>query len=272
MSFLDHIEQLRWHIIRSFIAIGVFAMAAFLAKDLVFHTIILGPSRPDFWTYRMLCMLGQKLPFMDKSTVCIEDLGFTLQSRQMTGQFTMHMTSSLVIGIILAFPYTFWEIWRFIKPGLHPTERNLTRGTVFFVSFLFLGGILFGYFMVSPLSINFLASYKLDEAIINEFDIISYVSTVTMIVLACGIMFQLPIVVLFLSKAGIITPAWLRAYRKHSLMVMLVLSAILTPPDIFSQILVMFPLVILYEVSITISGYIYKGKLKALKKLNDERD
>lgn len=259
MSFLDHLEELRWHIIRSLISIVVFAIAAFLAKDLVFGTIIMGPSRADFWTYNMICRIGEMI---NSTALCIDELPFIIQSRKMTGQFTMHITSSFVIGIILAFPYAFWEFWRFIAPGLLPNERNLTRGATFFVSLLFLTGILFGYYVVAPISVNFLANYQVDPSVKNEFDIISYVSTVSMIVLACGIMFQLPIVIFFLSKAEIVNPQILKTYRKHAIVVILVLSAIITPPDVISQMLICLPLLLLYEASIILSRIVLRNKRK----------
>ena len=256
MSFLDHLEELRWHIIRSLAAILVFSVLAFLSKKIIFHGIILAPSRPDFWTYRMLCKIGD---LINTNVLCVEELPFIIQSRQMTGQFMMHITSSFVIGLILAFPYAFWEMWRFIKPGLYDKEKNVARGAVFFVSLLFGIGVMFGYFVVTPISINFLSNYQLDPSISNEFDIISYVSTVSMLVLACAIMFQLPIVVYFLTKAGIVTPKMLSRYRKHSIIVILTISAILTPPDVMSQILIALPLLGLYEVSIMISKSVIKN-------------
>jgi sec-independent protein translocase protein TatC len=256
MSFLDHLEELRWHIVRSLIAIMVFAIAAFLAKRIIFHGIILAPSRPDFWTYRMLCKVGI---LINTNVLCIEELPFIIQSRQMTGQFMMHITSSFVIGLILAFPYAFWEMWRFIKPGLYDTEKNVARGAVFFVSLLFGIGVLFGYYVVSPISINFLSNYQLDPSISNEFDIISYVSTLSMLVLACAIMFQLPIIVYFLTKAGIVTPKTLITYRKHAIIIILVISAIITPPDVVSQILIALPLLVLYQISIMISRSVIKN-------------
>lgn len=256
MSFLDHLEELRWHIIRALISIMVFSIVAFLAKKIVFHDIILAPSRPDFWTYRMLCKLGQ---LVNTNVLCIDELPFIIQSRQMTGQFTMHLTSSFVIGLILAFPYAFWELWRFISPGLYSKEKQIARGSVFFVTLLFSIGILFGYFIISPISINFLSNYQLDPSISNEFDIISYVSTITMLVLASGLMFQLPIIVYFFTKAGIVTPSFLRRYRKHAIVVILVVSAIITPPDVMSQILIAIPLILLYEISIFISKNVIKN-------------
>lgn len=264
MSFLDHLEELRWHLIRSLIAILVFSIAAFVSKDLVFHTIILGPSRTDFWTYEMLCKLSTLL---NSEALCIDSLPFIIQSRQMTGQFSMHITSSFVIGIICAFPYAFWEVWRFIKPGLYPKERKAARGATFYVSFLFILGILFGYFIVTPISINFLSNYQIDASILNEFDIISYVTTETMLVLACGLLFQLPIIVFFLTKAGLVTPRLMRKYRKHAIIIILVLGAMITPPDPFSQVLIAIPLVGLYQISIFISTRVLKREAQALQKI-----
>lgn len=257
MSFLDHLEQLRWHIIRSAIAIVVFSIAAFVSKDLVFHTILLGPSRVEFWTYARLCDLSNLL---DSAALCIDRLPFIIQSRKMTGQFSMHIISSFVVGLIFAFPYTFWEIWRFIKPGLYAKEQKASRGATLSVSFLFVVGILFGYFLLTPISINFLANYQIDDSILNEFDIVSYVSTVTTLVLACGLLFQLPVVVFFLTRAGIISSSLMRRYRKHSIVIILVLGAMLTPPDPFSQVLIALPLFGLYQVSIFICRRVEKRR------------
>jgi sec-independent protein translocase protein TatC len=257
MSFLDHLEALRWHILRAVSAVLVFSVAAFIAKDFVFGILILGPSKVDFLTYRLLCEVGN---YLGVTALCIDDLPFTIQSRQMTGQFSMHMTSSFVVGIIAAFPYLFWEVWRFISPGLYSKEKNAARGAVFFVSFLFLSGASFGYYILSPLSINFLANYQLDPSITNEFDITSYVSTLSMLVLASAIMFQLPVVVYFLSMSGLVTSRMLKAYRKHSIVVILVLSAVITPPDVISQLLIAMPIVVLYEVGIEIAKRLEKKR------------
>lgn len=260
MSFLDHLEELRWHLIRSIASIMVFAIVAFLSKDLIWDTIILGPSKPDFWTYRAICELSKKV---GSEVLCIDELPFIIQSRQMTGQFTMHILSSVVIGLLCAFPYAFWEMWRFIKPGLYEKEQSLSRGATFFVSLLFLSGVLFGYFLVAPLAINFLGNYQVADSILNEFDIISYVTTVATLVLACGLMFQLPIVVFFLTKAGLVTPELMRTYRRHAIVIILVVSAIITPPDVISQILIAFPLVFLYQISIFISKMVLRKEEKA---------
>jgi sec-independent protein translocase protein TatC len=259
MSFLEHLEELRWHVIRALLSIVVFAIAAFIFREPIWHYVILAPSRADFWTYTMFCKLGN---LTGAEFFCIDELPFIIQNRRMTAQFTMALTSSFVIGLIIAFPYAFWEFWRFIKPGLYQNEKQLSRGAVFFVTLLFLSGIMFGYYLVAPISINFLTNFKLDETILNEIDLTSYVSTVMMLVLACGIMFQLPVVVYFLTKAGIITPEFLKTYRKHSIVVILVLSALITPPDVISQILMCFPLLFLYEISILVSSTIQKKEAR----------
>jgi len=267
MSFLDHLESLRWHLLRSVSAILILSVAAFLAKSFVFGIVILGPSRVDFVTYRWLCELSD---YLGLPALCIDELPFTIQSRQMTGQFTMHMTSSFVVGFIASFPFVFWEVWRFISPGLYDQEKNAARGAVFFVSMLFFMGAAFGYFILSPLSINFLSNYQLDPSILNEFDITSYISTLTMLVLASAIMFQLPVVVYFLAMSGLVTSSMLRAYRRHAIVVILVLSAIITPPDVVSQILISMPILVLYEAGIQIAKRLEKKR--AIKKAKEDID
>ena len=261
MSFIDHLEALRWHIIRAAIAIVVFTTAAFLAKDFLFHDLILGPSRADFWTYRLFNQVGEWLSLpglhMDKPS-------FDLQNRQMSGQLTMHISTSFVVGLALAFPYTFWEIWRFVKPGLYPHEQANSRGAVFFVSVLFIIGLLFGYYIAAPLSINFLASYQLDATIENQIDLQSYISTLTTMSLSCAFVFELPMIVFFLAKAGLITPEIMRLYRKHAIVVVLIIAAVITPPEITSQIIVTIPIVLLYEVSISIAAVVGRNRTKQL--------
>lgn len=257
MSFLDHLEALRFHLLRSVAAILVFSVIAFLAKSVVFGMIILGPSKIDFFTYRVLCDVAG---WLNVPALCIDELPFTIQSRQMTGQFSMHMTSSFIVGFIVAFPYVFWEFWRFISPGLYDKEKNAASGAVFFVSFLFLLGAAFGYYVLAPLSINFLANYQLDPTILNEFDITSYVTTLVMLVLASAIMFQLPVVVYFLSMSGLVTSKMLKSYRKHSIVAILIISAIITPPDVISQLLIAMPIMVLYEVGISIAKRLEKKR------------
>jgi len=268
MSFLDHLEALRWHLLRSVSAVLIFSVAAFIAKDFVFGVLILGPSKVDFLTYRVLCDVGN---YFGIPALCINDLPFTIQSRQMTGQFSMHMTSSMVVGLIAAFPYLFYEVWRFISPGLYAKERNAARGAVFFVSFLFLSGALFGYYVLTPMSINFLANYQLDPSIANEFDITSYVSTLSMLVLASAIMFQLPVVVYFLSMSGLVTSKMLKSYRRHSIVVILIVSAIITPPDVVSQLLIAMPILVLYEVGILIAKRLEKQRAQREAEMEQNR-
>ena len=178
----------------------------------------------------------------------------------MTGQFSMHLTSSMVVGLIVAFPYIFWEIWRFISPGLYSKERQAARGAVFYVSLLFFMGAAFGYFILAPLSINFLSNYQLDPSILNEFDITSYVTTLTMLVLASAIMFQLPVVIYFLSMSGLVTAAMLKTYRRHAIVGILILAAVITPPDVISQVLIAMPILVLYETGIQIAKRLEKKR------------
>lgn len=263
MSFVDHLEELRWHIIRALASILIFGTIAFLAKGFVFHDIILAPSRPDFLSYQVMCQVGESI---GSDVLCIKEMGFTIQSRQMSGQFTMHLLVSAILGLACAFPYAFWEIWRFVRPGLYPQERKNSQGAVFFVSILFAMGLLFGYYVVSPISINFLAGYQVDPSIVNEFDLSSYISTLTTLCLACAFMFEMPVIVYFLTKAGLITSETMKLYRRHAFVVILIVGAIITPPDVISQLLISMPLMLLYEASIGISKSI---RAKDLKRLNE---
>ncbi len=260
MSFLDHLEELRWHVVRSLIAITIFAVLAFVYREFIFQNIIFAPASVDFITFKFFCNLSDLVT--GSTAFCVEEIPLSFQNRTMTGQFTMAMTAAFVIGLIVAFPYIFWEFWSFVSPGLYDKERRLSRGAVFFVTLLFLTGVAFGYYVVTPLSVNFLANFILASYVENIFDITSYVSTLIMIVLASGILFQLPIVVYFLTKAGIVTPESLRKYRRHAYVVILIISAIITPPDVFSQILISIPVVFLYEMSILISKAVIKKQLK----------
>lgn len=259
MSFLDHLEELRWHIIRSLIAIVVIAIGAFAMKDFVIGTVILGPSRTDFWTYQKLCELAD---LIGTPALCIDTLTFELVSRKLSSQFMTHVSVSFVVGLVLGFPYLFWEIWRFIKPGLRPQERKASRGATFSVSVLFMMGVLFGYYLIAPISVRFFSTYQVDPSLQNLFDLSSYINTVTLIVFGCGILFQLPVIVYFLTKAGIVSSALMKAYRKHSIIVILILGAIVTPPDPFSQILIALPLMMLYQFSIVIAKRIEKREAR----------
>lgn len=260
MSFLEHLEELRWHLVRSIIAIFVGAILAFVFKDIIFDKIILGPKSPDFVTNRLLCELGKELGVLQ---LCINTMPLEIISIKMAGQFSMHIMVSLIAGLIIAFPFVFNEFWKFVVPALHTKERRYARGAVLASSFLFLTGVLFGYFLISPLTVHFLGSYSVSPEVTNQINLISYVSTMTSVVLASGVIFELPIVVFFLTRIGLVTPQFMKKYRRHSLVAILILAAIITPPDVFSQVLVSIPLIVLYEVSIFISkGVIRRQKAK----------
>ena len=260
MSFLDHLEELRWHLIRATIAVVVVAFIAFLAKHFVFDVLLLGPKSQDFPTYRLLCKLSNMIGI--EESFCFKEEAFRIQSRTVAGQFSAHIWTSITLGIVVAFPYILFEFWRFISPGLRANERKNSRGFILVASFLFFMGVLFGYYVVTPLSINFLGSYQVSEQVFNDFDLSSYTGLVRTSVLACGLIFELPIIIFFLTKIGIVTPEYLKKYRKFALVIVLILSAIITPPDIVSQVIVAVPVIILYELSIIISRRVLKKERK----------
>lgn len=260
MAFLDHLEELRWHVVRSVSVILIAMIACFAFIKEIFEYVIFAPAKINFPTFKYMCELGKLFGFND---LCVTDLPFKIQSRNMTGQFMMSLTASFVIGLIVAFPYVAWELWRFVKPGLQSKEIKYSKGAVFAVSFLFSVGILFGYYILAPTTIWFLATYSISDMIVNEFDITSYVSTIASLILGCGILFQFPMVIYFLSKVGIVTPELMRKYRKHSIVVILILGAVITPSgDPFSLTVISLPLYVLFEISIYISSVVVKRKLK----------
>lgn len=259
MTFLDHLEELRWHLMRSIFSVIIVAIAAFIFSDIVFDKIILAPKNPEFITNRLLCKLGH---LIDVPKLCINTESFQLISIKMAGQFTMHITTSIFAGIIVAFPYIFWEFWRFVKPALYEKETKHTRGAVTVSSLLFLTGVVFGYFIIAPLSIHFLGSYSVSDEVINQINLKSYIGTITSVTLAAGATFELPILIYFLSKTGLVTPQFLKKYRRHAIILILILAATITPPDIFSLILVTLPLLILYEAGIAISKRVNKNLKK----------
>ncbi len=257
MSFLEHLEALRWHLMRSAIVIVLLAIVIFCYREIVFDNFLFAPKHPDFWTYRMLCKLSDYLSLGD--ALCIRELPFDLINTELSGQFTMHIWVSFVAGFILAAPYVLWEIWQFIKPALHDKEKKHSKGVVFFSSILFFTGVLFGYYVIVPLSINFLATYQVSSDVKNMIAMDSFVSTVTTITFASGLVFELPIVIYFLTQIGLMGPAFMRTYRKHAVVVILIVAAVITPsPDITSQLLVALPLYLLYEISIFVSMYVEK--------------
>jgi len=262
MSFLDHLEELRWHLIRATLAVVIFATIAFILKDFIFDTLIFGPKKASFPTYRLLCKSAQMLGL---DSFCFSELPFRVQSRTMAGQFSAHIWTSITAGFILAFPYVIYEFWRFVSPGLHQNERKNARGFIVVASFLFFLGVLFGYYVVTPLSINFLGTYQVSPDVFNDFDLSSYIGLVRACALSSGLIFELPIVIYFLTKIGVVTPQFLRKYRKMALIIVLIVSAVITPPDIASQVIVTIPVIILYEISIIISARIIKKQNKKEK-------
>jgi sec-independent protein translocase protein TatC len=257
MSFLEHLEELRWHIIRSILAIVILMITAFIFKNIIFDKIILAPKSPDFITARLLCRLGE---YFDTAALCINTQPLNLINIKMSGQLTTHITVSLITGLILAFPVVLWEFWQFFKPALKSNEARYARGAVFAASMLFFVGVAFGYFLLAPLSIHFLSSYEISTDVVNQINVRSYIGTLTSICLATGVVFELPIITFFLTKIGLVTPTFMRKYRKHAIVVIFILSAIITPPDVFSQTLVAIPLLILYEISIFISASVMRQK------------
>ncbi len=256
MSFLEHLEELRWHLIRSIAAIVVIAIVAFIFHDIIFDKIILAPKNPGFFTNRMLCALGS---LVNVPALCINSKPFQIININMAGQFSTHIMVSMIAGIIAAFPYIFYEFWSFLRPALYQKEKKVARGAVSSSSLLFILGVLFGYYVIVPLSVHFLGSYSVSDEVKNQINLISYISTVSSVTLASGVIFELPIIVFFLTKVGLITPEFLKRYRKHAFIVILVVAAVITPPDIFSQILVCFPLLFLYEIGISISRRVVRA-------------
>lgn len=264
MSFLDHLEELRWHLIRSTLAVVIIGIVAFAMKEFIFDTVLLGPKKMDFPTYKFFCSIATY--FGMESSFCADTLPFTIQSRTMAGQFSAHIWTSIWAGFILGFPYILYEMWRFISPGLYEKERKNSKGFIFAASFLFFSGVLFGYYIVTPFSINFLGTYQVSKEVLNEFDLSSFISTVKASVIACGIMFELPIIIYFLTKVGLVTPEVLKKHRKIALVVVLIVAAVITPPDVASQIVVTIPVLILYQISIYISRRVLKNEAKKLGK------
>ncbi|MFI5220897.1 MAG: twin-arginine translocase subunit TatC [Bacteroidia bacterium] len=259
MSFFDHIDALRGHLFRSALAILIFGVTAFVNKHLLFDIIIFGPTKIDFITYRAFCKFSYFIAGNDQ--YCIKDMGFTLKNITMSGQFTQHIFVAFIAGLVLAFPYIIFELWRFVKPALSTKEKTYAKGVVFFVSILFFIGVLFGYFLLAPLSVNFLGSYRVSDAVSNEVNIESYISFVSTLTLATGLVFELPMLVYFLTKIGLITSKWMGKNRKYAIVVILLLAGILTPsPDVASQIMMFIPLYGLYEISIYVAKSVEKNK------------
>lgn len=259
MAFVDHIEELRWHIIRAVIAIIVCAVIMFINIEWIFEHIILGPARTDFASYRVLCALGN---YIHVDALCLESISMEFQNTQLSGQFMMSFSVSFMLGFITAFPYVFWEFWKFIKPALKPSELKHARGIVFWTSLLFFIGVLFAYYVVAPFTINFFANYQLSSSFKNIITISNYYDSMSDLVLGIGLVFELPVVVYFLSRIGLLTPKLMRDKRNYAILIIFVLAAVITPPDWFSLWLVSIPLIALYEIGIRISERVMKDKKK----------
>jgi sec-independent protein translocase protein TatC len=253
MSFLDHLEELRWRLVRSAIAIVSIAVVIWIFQEWIIDNIFLSMKSPKFISFRILC---------DHFGMCIDEIPVKMQSTTMGGQFAYAMMMSMVGGVVLAFPYIFYQIWSFVKPGLKQNERKVVKGIVFYVSLLFFLGILFGYFVVSPMCVQFFGTYQISKSIDNIFTINSYMSTIISTVFYSGLLFLLPVVAYLFAKLGVISAAFLRKYRKHAIIGVLILSAVITPPDMISQIIVSIPIVLLYEISILVAAGVERNRKK----------
>jgi sec-independent protein translocase protein TatC len=259
MSFMDHLGALRSHLVRAALSIVIAAAAAFAAVDFVVDRILFGPKSPDFWTYRAFCWVGAQLNWPE---LCIQELPFELINTTMAGQFSMHIWLSVMVGLVIAFPYVVWELWRFVAPGLTPKERKSSRFFLGAVSSLFFSGAAFGYFLIVPLSVQFLSNYTVSSDIQNMIDVSSYLSMVASVTLACGLLFELPILLYFLGRMGIVSAAFLAEQRRVALVIILFVSAVITPPDVLSQLVVTLPIMVLYEVGIVVVRRVEKAKEK----------
>ncbi|AWH86961.1 twin-arginine translocase subunit TatC [Flavobacterium album] len=260
MSFLDHLEELRWLLVRSTLAIVIGACVAFTFSGYIFDNIIFAPKRSDFITYRIFCDLANKYD-LDKS-FCVTEIPFDIISRTMDGQFSTDIWTSITAGLILVFPYILYLVWKFISPALYEKEKRYAVSFILSTSVLFFLGVLFGYFLIMPLSINFLGNYTISNVVKNNVDLDSYLSLIKTTVISCGLVFELPIIIYFLAKLGLVTATFLRKYRRYAYVIILILAAIVTPPDVVSQMIVTIPLAILFEASIFIAARINKNKEK----------
>ncbi|MDX1408492.1 MAG: twin-arginine translocase subunit TatC [Saprospiraceae bacterium] len=252
MTFLEHLEALRWHLLRALASIVVVGIGVFLAKDFIFDVVILGPTKQDFATYQWICNVSEKLCFFPE--------GLEIITRDIAEQFLSHIKVSIWIGLVVAFPYVFFEFWQFVKPGLYEKEKKAARGVVFVCSFLFITGVLFGYFVIAPFAVTFLSSYSVSPDVLNTVTLTSLVNSMTMFTIPTGIVFELPVLAYFLAKVGLITADFLSKYRKHAFVVILIMAAIITPPDVITQFLIGIPIYLLFELSIVIARRVEKKR------------
>jgi len=251
MSFLDHLEELRWRLMRSAVAVNIFAIVIWIYQKEIMENVFLIMVDPNFVTFKLLC---------EYLNVCIDKIPVNFQSMTLSGQFSYALMMSIMGGAVLAFPYIFYQLWSFVKPGLKFKERKMAKGIVFYVSILFFIGILFGYFVVAPLSVQFFGAFQITDKIRNDFTISSYMSTILSTVFYTGLFFLLPVVTYLLVKIGLFTPEFLVKYRKHAIVVILILAAIITPPDVISQVIVTIPIYLLFEISVLVAKRVAKNQ------------
>ena len=257
MSFVDHLEVLRGHLFKSALAIAIGAVIVGIYNKFFVRGILMGPTHDDFPTYKLLCKVGTALKI---DRLCMKGIGIKMQSTAVSGQFSVFFNVVLIGGFIIAFPYVFHQFWKFVKPALTKKELRSTRGVIFWVSLLFFMGVLFGYFVIAPYTVSFFANFQLDTNIENRWTITSYLDTLIPLILGTGLAFQLPLVMYFLTKISVVSSAFLKKYRKHAIVIMLVVAGIITPPDVLSQIIVTLPLILLYEVSIVLAKKVERAE------------
>lgn len=259
MSFIDHLEELRGHLLRCVVAIVIGAIVIAVYQDFFIKKVLLGPTHGDFPTYGFICSIGKSLNL--EKALCMTGINIQMQSTGVTTQFSTLISVMLIGGIIIAFPYIFWEFWKFIKPALTKKELQNTRGVIFWVSLLFFTGVFFGYFVVAPYTLNFFGNFQLDENIENRWTIASYFDTLIPLILGAGLAFQLPLLMVFLAKIGIVSATYLRKVRKYSIVIIMIVAAVITPgPDVISQMTVAIPLLLLYEISILLTRKIERQR------------
>ncbi len=249
MSFLDHLEELRWRLLRAAVAVIIFSVVIWIYQREIMENVFLNMVDPHFITFELLCKyLG----------VCVDQIHVDFQSTTLAGQFSYALMMSIMGGVVLAFPYIFYQLWSFIKPGLKGSEKDMAKGIVFYVSLLFFLGILFGYYIVAPLSVQFFGAFQITPEIKTDVTIASYMSTILSTVFYTGLFFLFPIVTFLLVKIGLVTPEFLIKYRKHAIVVILILAAVITPPDVISQVIVTIPIYLLFELSILVAKRVVK--------------
>jgi len=258
MSFFEHLDVLRGHLFKSAIAVVLGAIIMAVYNSFFVKQILMGPTHPGFITYRFLCKASEHLKL--GSRLCLNPINIKMQSNTVAGQFGVYFNIILIGGFIIAFPYVFWQFWKFFRPALNNKELKNTRGVIFWVSLLFFLGVSFGYFVIAPYTVSFFAKFSLDDNIENFWTIASYFNTIVPLILGAGLAFQLPLVIYFLAKVDVVSAKYLRRVRKYAILIMLIVSGIITPPDMLSQIVCTIPLIILYEISILLCVKVEKKR------------